>query len=47
MFAYSVAPSSYSVFLIKERETGVKQLLLISGTGKVKRKFSKISQKHF
>jgi hypothetical protein len=35
VFAYSIVPSSYCVPLIKERETGVKQLLLISGTKKI------------
>ena len=35
IFAYSLVPSSYCVPLIKERETGVRQLLLISGTRKI------------
>ena len=35
IFAYSLVPSSYAVTLIRERETGVKQLLLISGTSKL------------
>ena len=34
IFAYALLPSSFSVPLIKERETGVKQLQLISGTSK-------------
>jgi hypothetical protein len=34
LFAYSLITSSCSVPLIQERETGVKQLLLISGAGK-------------
>jgi hypothetical protein len=34
IFAYALVPSSACVPLIKERETGVKQLQLISGTSK-------------